>query len=384
MMATDVQPTGWRVLQAAGGALLALVLAGCGIWSSDKPKPAELPAVSALASAKVLWSARVGKAAVGFRPAYAADSVWAAAANGEVGRYDASTGKRLWSVRLDQPLVGGIGTDGTLAVVAARNGSLIALDADGKTRWSTPVGSEVVTVPVVGDGYVVVRASDNRVSAFDAETGKRRWVYQRQNPTLVLRQTSEPVMAGGAVIVGLPGGRLVSLSLSNGSLRWEAAVSQPRGSNEIERISDVVGRPVVEGRDVCAVSYQGRVACFDAATGRALWARDLSSSRGLDASSRQVVVASSDDVVQAYARSGGSAWRNDLYKLRGLSMPLFAGNRILIGDGNGMVHVLAADDGAVQARVNTDGSQVLSGPVSAGGVSVAQTVDGGLFAIRLE
>ena len=37
----------------------------------------------------------------------------------------------------------------------------------------------------------------------------------------------------------------------------------PRGATELERVADVMGNPVVDERQVCAVAYQGRVACFD-------------------------------------------------------------------------------------------------------------------------
>ncbi len=361
--------------------LAAMLLAGCG---ASKPKPAELPKLTGSAAAKVAWSTRVGKAGVGFRPAYAADSVWAASANGEIVRIEAASGKRLWTVSAGKPLVAGVGSDGQLAVVATRDGNLVAFDAEGRQKWAAPVGSEVVTVPAVGDGVVVVRASDNRVSAFDADTGRRRWTFTRQNPTLVLRQTGQAVIAGGAAYVGLPGGRLAALSLTNGALRWEIAVSQPKGSNEIERISDVVGTPVLNGRDVCAASFQGRVACAEAGSGRALWARDLSSSRGLDADSRSVVAVGVTDQVQAYSRAGASLWRNDDYKLRGLSAPLLRGSRVLIGDEAGLVHLLSLDDGSAQGRLSTDGSEVLSGPVDAGPVAVVQTAGGGVYAVAID
>ena len=362
-------------------ALAALALGGCG---SSKPKPAELPRLTGNTPGKVVWSTRIGKAGVGFRPVYAADSVWVASANGEIVRIEAASGKRLWSVSAGKPLVAGVGSDGQLAVVASRDGNLIAFDADGKQKWATPVGSEVVTVPAVGEGVVIVRASDNRVSAFDADTGRRRWTFTRQNPTLVLRQTGQPVIAGGAAYFGPPGGRLAALRLTNGALRWEIAVSQPKGSNEIERISDVVGTPVLNGRDVCAASFQGRVACADAGSGRALWARDLSSSRGLDTDSRSVVAVDVTDQVQAYSRAGASLWRNDDYKLRGLSMPLVRGSRVLVGDDAGLVHLLSLDDGSTQGRLSTDGSEVLSGPVDAGPVAVVQTARGGVYAIATD
>jgi outer membrane protein assembly factor BamB len=360
-------------------------LAGCSLWSGpSKPKPAELPTISGRSALRTAWSARIGRAGTGFRPVAVGEGVWAASTDGELGRFDAATGQRRWLVNVDKPLVAGVGCDGDLAVVATRDGNLQAFGPDGARKWVASVGSEIVTVPAVAFGLVVVRASDNRISAYDTDTGRRRWSFQRQNPSLVLRQTSAPVLAAGAAYVGLPGGRVVALSLQNGAVRWEGAVSLPKGSNEIERISDVAGTPGVEGRDVCAVTFQGRVACFDAGTGRAQWARDLSSSRGLDMDGRLLVAVDDLDQVQAFSRTGASVWRSEAFKLRGLSAPALALGVVLVGDAGGLVHALSRDDGAAVGRVSTDGTPVLSGPVAGTRGAFVQTEGGSLFALEAE
>ena len=276
----------------AVAALAVGALGGCGVWPwSSKPTLPELPSVSGSARVVLAWSLPMPRGGVGFQPVLAAGSVWAAASDGTVVRADAASGRTLWRSNAGQALQAGVGSDGELAVVAGRDGSLIALDRDGKPKWSVQTGAEVVTVPSVALGLVLVRTSDNRVAAFETDTGKRRWTFQRQNPPLVLRHTAMIAMDAGAAYVGLPGGRLVALSLDTGALRWEVAVAMPRGSNEIERIADVVGTPLISGREICAATFQGRVGCFDTASGRTLWARELSSPSGLDLDGRLLVVA---------------------------------------------------------------------------------------------
>lgn len=361
-------------------------LGGCGIWpwSSSRPALPELPPVTAPAHARVAWSLSLAGAGVGFQPVVAGNSLFAAARDGTVVRVDPASGQVQWRSNAGQPLIGGVGSDGETTVVAGRDGSLIALDRDGARKWSVPSGAEVVTVPSVALGLVLVRTSDNRVAAFDADTGKRRWTFQRQGPPLVLRQTSLIAMDATAAYVGLPGGRLVSLSLETGALRWEAAVAMPRGSNEIERIADVVGSPLLSGREICAVAFQGRVGCFETSSGRARWARDLSSSSGLDLDANLLVVPDERGEVQAFSRSGASVWRQDKLRQRGLSAPLLTPRFVLVGDSTGLVHVLARDDGAIAGRLATDGSAIVAAPVAAGGLAVAQTRAGALFALAVE
>lgn len=357
-------------------------LAGCSWFSGPtKPPPTALTEIGTKSLLAPVWNLDSGRAGIGFQPAVINDSVFAAASDGRVTRAQAATGKLLWRTELERPLVTGVGSDGDNVVVAGRDGSLIALDSVGKQRWSVATGAEVNSVPLVSQGSVIVRTSDSRVSAFDLENGKRRWTFQRQAPSLILRQTVGIALDGATVFVGLPGGRLVALNAQNGSVRWEAAVSQPKGSNEIERIADVVATPMVNGRDVCAVSFQGRVGCFDAATGRGGWTRDLSSSVGLDLDPRLLVASDDKDHLHAFSRAGASVWRSDKLAWRGLSRPLTSQLAVIVGDRFGFVHALDRDDGAIIGRVATDGSAVLAGPVAAGSLAIVQTAGGSLYGI---
>lgn len=367
----------------AAAALALAALGGCGIWSS-RPKLPELPPLAASADARVAWSLSLPGAGIGFQPVLAGDSLWAAARDGTVVRVEPASGRVLWRAEAGQPLLAGAGSDGEVVVVAGRDGSLIALDREGKQKWSSPAGAEIVTVPAVGLGLVVVRGSDSRVAAWDLDTGKRRWTFERQAPALVLRQTASIAMDTGSAFVGLPGGRLVALSLQNGALRWEAAIGLPRGSNEIERIADIVGSPLISGREVCAAAWRGRIACLDTATGRAAWGRDFAAAAGIDLDSREVVAVDAEGGVQAFSRSGASLWRQDGLKRRQPSAPLLTGSRVVVGDALGLLHVLSRDDGALQARLATDGSALVGAPVLWRDLAIAQTTGGTLYAVSLD
>ena len=360
-------------------------LAGCGglaIFSSGRAKIPDLPAVQGGGSIRPVWTAPYPGAA-GFQPARAGDRLWVAAPSGEVALLDARSGQAGWRSDSRRALVSGVGTDGRIGVVAARDGAVLALGADGKQLWAAAVGAEVVTVPTVGNGLVVVRGSDNRVSAFDAANGSRRWSFQRQAPSLVLRQTGAVAMDAAQVYVGLPGGRMLAVAADSGAQRWEAAVSVPRGSNEIERIADVAGTPIVAGNDLYAAAFQGRIACIDVGTGRTLWSRDIASTAGVDVDGRSVAVCDEKGHVHLFSRTGSSIWRQEKLAGRGLSGPLLAPAHVLVGDSEGVVHLLRRDDGALLARVD------LGRPLSGAGVlidtlALVQTMGGALHALAFE
>lgn len=382
---SGISPRSGSISRRAAVIALAIGLGGCAWpWSSSRPKLPDPPPITAPASASVAWSLSLGAGGVNFQPVLAGDSLWAASRDGTVVRVDPATGAVRWRTRLERALIAGAGSDGETVVVASRDGALIALDSAGNQRWSSPAGAEIVTVPSVALGLVIVRTSDNRVSAFELDSGQRRWSFDRQSPPLVLRQTSSIAMDSSSAYVGLPGGRLVALTLDSGALRWEAAVTIPRGANEIERIADVVGMPLVAGRQVCAATFQGRLACFDVSSGRTLWSRALSSPSGFDMDDQFVVSPDDAGNVHAFSRSGSSLWRQDGLSRRELAAPLLLPRFVVLGDQTGLVHVLEREDGRVAARLTTDGSRIVSAPVAAGGLAVVQTSGGSLHAFRID
>jgi len=174
----------------------------------------------------------------------------------------------------------------------------------------------------------------------------------------------------------------VALALEGGALRWEATVSDPKGATELERVTDVVGDPVVVGREVCAAAFQGRVACFDAQNGNLVWARDISSVSGVGADARYAFVADERGAVHALDRTNGrSLWKQDRLAHRQLSRPLPLGEQIAVGDLEGYVHLLARESGAFVARAATDGSPVRAAPLALARGFLVQTQAGGLYAL---
>jgi outer membrane protein assembly factor BamB len=358
-------------------------------WFSGKatgPKPAELPALTGAQGVRVLWSANVGAAEFFvFMPALAGDSVYAAARNGTVARLDAATGQAKWRVSLGTRLSGGVGSDGVLVVVASDEGVVFGLDArNGEVQWRARVSSEVLAAPKLGDGLVLVRSADSRIFAFGAEDGKRRWVYQRAAASLIVRSPVGLSVGPGVVYAGFSGGKLAAIALTNGSLRWEATVAQPKGTTELERVTDLVGEPAMLGREVCTAAFQGRVACYDAQNGNQIWARDMSSLTGVSFDARYAFISDDKGSVHALDRTNGrSVWKQDRLAYRQLSLPLPLGTEIAAGDLQGYVHFIARESGAFVARAATDGSPIRAAPLKLGEGFLVQTQAGGLYALSL-
>ena len=379
---------------ASVGMALA-VLGGCSTLQSlnpfaSKPVPRNPPVAltefQPAMTVRSAWTANIGKAGTAlFNPALVGNSVFVAAADGAIARLDAATGAQVWRTSAGVPLTAGVGADAGTVAVGAAGGVVLAFSADGKQRWKAQASSEILGAPAVGQGLVIVRSIDNRIAAFDADSGVRRWQLQRPAPALALRSAPGIAIDLQSAYVGLPGGRMVALALSNGGPRWEVAVGDPRGATELERIADVSGLPVMVGREVCAVAYQGRIGCVDASTGATRWAKEFSSEVGLGADERNIFGADERGNVNAFTRDAGvSVWRNSKLGNRGLSAPVAVGRAVAVGDYQGYMHFLSREDGALLARSATDGSRVIGTPVVTGNTVIFQTQAGTVAALTAE
>jgi len=370
---------------------LILTLAGCSTldsinpFASKGPKMAELQPITATAETRFVWRESVGKSDIyAFTPAVVDSSVYAASKNGNLVRID--DGKLVWKISAEQDLSGGVGADASMVVVGTPKGDVLAFSAaDGKPLWTAKASSEILAPPAVGEGIVVVRSGDNRLAAYDMADGKRKWIYQRPTPTLSLRAMASPIIEGKYVFAGFPGGKLIAVSTANGAALWEGTVALPKGTSELDRVADIISVPVISGRTICAVAFQGRVACFDLGNGNLVWARDMSSAAGLAIDARYLYVTDDKGAVHALdLASGASLWKQDKLFMRRVTAPLPRRNLVAIADAEGFVHFLSREDGSFVARVATDGSPVVAPLKALGSNLLVQTSKGGIFAIEAQ
>jgi len=364
--------------------LLLGLLSGCG--GSDTIKPAELTNFKPTARAQVVWRESVGGADVYiFTPAIYDGAVYAAGAGGTLARFDAKTGKQMWRIDTKEPLSGGVGADAGLVVVATRKGAVLTYDVRGKPVWKSQVSSEVLMAPRISEGVVVVRSGDGRIYALNANDGTPKWDYHFTLPPLLLRSDSGVVIARGEVLAGLAAGRVVALNLETGAVVWESTLAQPKGANELERITDVAAAPAVEADQACAVAFQGRVGCYDIVRGTLLWSREGSSAVALGIDPITVYMSDARGTVLAMDKNtGATIWKQDKLLARSVSAPVQLSLFVAVGDFEGYVHFLDRDDGGFAVRLATDGSQIKARPQRIGSNVLFQTRDGGVYAISVK
>ncbi|OYU31033.1 MAG: outer membrane protein assembly factor BamB [Comamonadaceae bacterium PBBC2] len=361
--------------------LLALVSA-CSS-TPDKPKPAPLPAVSGELAIKKVWSNAVGPVTSPLLASVQASGVAVASTDGQLALLDALTGKDVWRLKLGDNIQAGVGGDGQRFAVVTQRNEVVTVE-NGKVVWRYALSAVSLTPPLVAGGRVFVLGADRTVTALDGASGQKIWSQQRTGEPLVLNQAGLLIPFGDNLLVGW-GGRLAALNPLNGVTRWETLLATSRGTNEVERLVDLVAGADRLGNTVCARAFQSAVACVDASRGSNLWSRSSLGHTGLAGDESLIFGAESDSKVHAWQRQGGqTAWSQEGLRFRGLSAPLVLGRSVVLGDSEGLLHFLSRQDGKPLLRVATDGSAIVGRPVAVDQTLVVVTRTGGVFGYRPE
>jgi outer membrane protein assembly factor BamB len=359
---------------------VCLALAACS--GPSRPKPTEIQGVTVLQDMRISWTANVG--AVDFPLVVSArdDRIALANSQGVVAVLDASSGKDIWRLRLDQAISAGVGSDGQQVAVVTRNNELVAL-RDGKVMWRKSMPAQSFTAPLVAGARIFVLTADRSVLAFDGATGRQLWTQQRPGEPLVLKQAGVMLAFKNTLVVGLSG-RLTGLDPSTGVIRWESAIATPRGTNDVERLVDLVGPFHRQDDVVCVRAFQASIGCVNAERGQSVWTRASNGENGISGNGTLVIAPLANGVVQAWDRNSGERlWETERLKYRLLSAPLVTPRGALIADNGGWLYLLSLADGALLNRVKLDSNALAAAPVLAGDRYVVVSREGRVTGLHI-
>lgn len=363
---------GWLVLSAALG------LAAC---SSDKPKPTPLETFAPKIAGRTVWNVGIGSIGYPMVATVRNGQVFVASGDGDIRALSVDTGAEAWRASAKGALSAGVGSDGRFVSVVTRGNELVTFDA-GREIWRKRVASAVVTPPLVAGERVFVMGVDRAVTAFDAQDGRRLWTMARPGDALTLAQAGVLAPFNNTLLVG-QGQRLAAVDPLRGTILWEILIASPRGTNEVERLADLIGPVVRVGDRVCVRAFQSAVGCADAARGSVLWSRNVGGVNAVAANTDLVFGADATDRISAWrAASGDVAWTNEKLLYRGLSGAVAVGPSVVFGDDDGFVHFLSGATGEQQLRLPTDGKAIIGTPMVSGNTLLVATKGGGIYAFR--
>lgn len=346
-------------------AWLSLGLMACSS-TSVRPEPAALPEASGKLQVSSVWSYRLAASDTPLQMAVNGSRVVMASTSGVMAQLDADSGKEDWHLDLKTPLRAGVGSDGHRHAVVTADNQLVVIEG-GVRLWQQKLPAQTLTAPFVAGQRVFVLSADRSLQAFDGATGQRLWQQQKPSADALVLGQAGVLMAVGDQLIAGHGGRLMAVQPLTGQTKWEVLVGSSRGTNEVERLVDLVAGVDRQGPVLCLRSFQTAVACVDADRGMSLWTRPSQGHQGLDGDEVRVFGVDSDGKMRAWNRTDGQvAWSQEQYRFRELTAPRVWAGAVVFGDAQGRLHLIDRQDGQTLQRRSTDGSAMTVRPVAAG------------------
>ncbi|MBN8503820.1 MAG: outer membrane protein assembly factor BamB [Burkholderiales bacterium] len=366
-------------------ALLAatMLLGGCGLFDKDAAKPTPLASFTPAIAGRVVWSADLGDVSFSLSVGQGDGHFVVADGTGELRALRADDGAELWRAKAGAKLSAGVGHDGRFSAVVTRDQDLVVFD-QAKEVWRKRLKAPVVTAPLVAGERVFVLGVDRAVHGFDVLDGRHLWELRRPGEALLLSQPGGLMAWKDTLVVG-QGPRLAGVDPTKGTLRWEANVASPRGTNEVERLADVVAPMARTGDLICARAFQAAVGCVNAQRGNQTWSRLQGGALGVGGDAEVVVGFDASDRLTAWRTSNGETlWNSEALQNRRLAPPRVTGSVVVMGDFEGYLHFLDAKSGQPRLRLRAGSAAIVTAPALVGNTMLVVAANGGVHAFRPE
>lgn len=344
---------------------LSVALTGCStvqnLFKSDSVKPNALPQVQVSQHLQNLFNTSTKATPkadpLRFQMVRSDNDYFTVGSDGEVLAWQ--NGRKLWNVRPSKSLSSGITVADDVAVVGNHKGQLFGLNRKtGATIWQNQLGGAILAPSAMVQQRVITVANDATVYAHDAASGQRLWTFDLPNVSFSVRGYAQPIAIDTrTVVVATANGYVYALDSITGVPVWQQRVAVESGRGDMARLIDIDGQPQVIAGKLVTVSYQGQVTVMDIATQRVEWTQDASSLNSAAVDSNAVYITTADGHIKAYAMSDGhSLWDNDQLLNRQLSNPARLGNALVVGDYEGILHLIDPTTGHLVGREKTRGA----------------------------
>lgn len=347
------------------------------LGKENTPKPTPLTPITSKANMQVKWVVPIGKANksrsyLKLKPVIRGPIIYTADASGMVEAIDKKKGSLIWSTQVESGVVSGpTVAEGHIAVGTSTSHVVLLKQSDGHQVWKAQVSSDVLSKPAIANHNLIVKTIDGNVYAFNLRTGEKIWVADHGSPSLILKASSSPIIMNNVALVGFSDGKLDAIDMTFGHVLWQRSIAYASGSSDVERLVDIDADPIVRGNVVYLASYQGYVGALSLDNGQFLWNKPASTFQNMAIDDSNLYMTDSDDVVWALDRQTGLVkWKQVSLKARGLSEPVLMGNRIVVGDSTGYLHLLSTKNGELIARTQLSGAIDIAPAVSGNRVYV--------------
>lgn len=349
-----------------------------------------------------VWSTSIGagsdsESRITAPPVAASGRIYALDAAAQVTAVSEKDGARVWQVELEPEdedgrdgFGGGLALIGDFLIAATGFGEVIGLRAaTGERLWTYQVGSPVRSAPTVSDGLAVVVARDGSLIALEVGSGAERWrvVGLEGGASMLTGGGASPAISGEVVAAPFSSGDISIFRLRDGRQGWSQPLGAARRGSAMSLISDVSSSPVIAGGRVFAGSVSGRLVSFDIRSGRRVWARDIGAYNPVLVSGPTVFAVSEDArLIAMSAQNGSTIWelelprfddpddREDPFAYGG---PVMAGGKLFVVSSDEKAFRVDGASGALEMEIDIPGPAAAP-PITLNGRLIILDDDGDL------
>lgn len=343
--------------------VLTLALAGCankGV-KVEEVKPNPLPKLVDAKTLTAVFSTNVASTSEADPLRLRLDAnngtVFVVNPDGEVEAYQGK--QRIWQKKISKlGLSSGVEAKDGLVIVGNQKGQLFALDQKtGEQKWTAQLTGALLAPSLIHAGRVITVANDGTVFAHEVETGKQAWTYSLPNVQFSLRGQAAPVALDARnILIASSNAYIYAIDALTGAPRLQRRMAVTEGRSDIQRLIDIDGEPTVAGQFLVTTSYQGQVTVMDMASQQVIWSEDASSTQRPEVAGNGVFVAQNDGKIAAFEiTTGQKLWENDQLLNRQLSNAVMFGQNLVVGDMDGVLHMVDPSTGTIVGRAKTSG-----------------------------
>lgn len=320
------------------------------------------------ASPARVWTAQISgtskRARLAASPVVSGGRLYAVDTEAVVHSFDASTGSRIWSMRIEvdsdgkaSRFGGGVAAQRTMVYATNGVGDVVALNAsDGSQLWKVRPAGPLRGAPTLSNGNVYVMTQDNQIYALSQADGSVQWNEAGTVGLAGIFGVAAPAAGQGTVIAGYSSGELTAYRYENGRNLWNDALARTSISTSVATLSDIDADPVIDRGRVFALGQGGRMAAYELVTGQRIWELNVAGISTPYIAGEWVFVLTDDAKLLCIARPTGkvrwisqlASFRNEQKKKDPINWtgPILAGNRLIVASTQGDVVAVSPDEGS--------------------------------------
>jgi outer membrane protein assembly factor BamB len=300
-------------------------------WAQSGGNASKSMGHPALGAARAqVWQASIAggnkKQRLASSPVVADNRLFAVGTDAVVSAFAADSGARLWNVAIgstgkdykDSLFGGGASVEGGVVYATSGAGDVAALNAaDGAVLWKAKPAGPLRGAPTIAFGGVYVISQDNQIFALSAANGAVLWQATASMEAGSIFGAGSPAAGQGTIVAGYSSGEVQAYRYENGRDLWEDALARTSMALSVSTLSDVDADPVIDRGRVFALGQGGRMASYELVTGQRSWEISIAGISTPYVVGEWVYVMTDDGKLLCVARGSGKVrWLQQLARFR--------------------------------------------------------------------